>query len=38
MLKAQVYLAAILENSMKFIVLNLGENVLINNKRFLLTS
>jgi hypothetical protein len=34
MLKAQVHPAAILENSMKFIELNLGGNVLIDNERF----
>jgi hypothetical protein len=34
----QVHSAAILENNMKFIESNLGENVLIGNKRFLLTS
>jgi hypothetical protein len=38
MLKAQVHPAAILEDNMKFIKLNLGENVLIDNERFLLTS
>ncbi|PKY60723.1 hypothetical protein RhiirA4_519701 [Rhizophagus irregularis] len=38
MLKAQVHPAAILEDNMKFIELNLGGNVLIDNERFLLTS
>ena len=38
MLRAQVHPAAILEDNMKFIELNLGGNVLIGNERFLLTS
>ncbi|RIA83827.1 hypothetical protein C1645_880276 [Glomus cerebriforme] len=38
MLRAQVHPAAILEDNMKFIELNLGGNVLIDNERFLLTS
>jgi hypothetical protein len=38
MLKVQVCPAAILEGNMKFIELNLGGNVLIDNGRFLLTS
>ena len=38
MLRAQVHPAAILEDNMKFVELNLGGNVLIGNERFLLTS
>ncbi|PKK49320.1 hypothetical protein RhiirC2_803472 [Rhizophagus irregularis] len=37
-LKAQIHPAAILEDNMKFIKLNLEGNVLIDNERFLLTS